>query len=243
MSNLIRNLRQKLKAGAPFSSDQLRELGVSNALAAKYVRSGWLERLERGVYQFAGDRLDKDRSLRFLEERVSGLHVAGKSALARHGYLQNVAFTERTIVWGEGRAQLPEWAEARFSVRFATRHLFNAGYPFEARVSRLPQVPEGPMVSQPEAALLELLSEVGVSEGVEESRNIMEGMFRLRPSHLSRAIESCRMVKAVRLCAVWAAELKLDWAEAARDAVPADKRKGRWVGKLYDGKTLTLPEL
>jgi hypothetical protein len=243
VKNLIKSLRQKLTAGAPFSSRQLHEAGVSNALAAKYVRSGWLERLERGVYQFAGDRLDRDQTLRFLEGRMSGLHGAGKSALVRHGYRQNLAFDERVIVWCEGRAQLPEWAEENFRLRFGTRHLFDGNLPFADRVSRLPGALDGPMVSQPEPALLEMLSEVGVTEGVEESKNIMESMIRIRTSRMCRAITSCQMVKAVRLCAVWAAELKLEWAEAAGAAVPADKRKGRWVGTLNDGKTLTLPEL
>jgi len=243
MSNLIKSLRYKLDAGAPFCSRELREAGVSNALAAKYVRSGWLERLERGVYQFAGDRLDRDRTLRFLEAHVDGLHVAGKSALARHGYRQNLAFDETVLVWGEGRAQLPDWAKESFRLSFATRHLFDANFPLADRVCRLPDLPDGPKISEPEAALLEMLSEVGVSEGVEETRNIMEGMFRVRPSRICPAVSSCRMVKAIRLCVLWATEFNLEWAEAARDAVPDAKRKGRWVGKLPNGKTLTLPEL
>lgn len=243
MNNIIKTLRQKLDAGAPFSSQQLREAGVSNALAAKYVHSGWLERLDRGVYQFAGDTLERDATLRFLEERLDGLHIAGKSALARHGYRYHLAFNEVTRLWGEGRAQLPNWVSERFSVRFSVRHLFDGSFPLEERVSRLPDAPEGPLVSEPEAALLEMLSEVGVSEGVEESRQIMETMRRLRSGHISHAIRACRMVKSVRLCVHWAHEFKLGWAEAALAAVPEKQRKGRWVGKLRDGRTLTLPEL
>lgn len=243
MSYLIKSLRAKLSAGAPFGAHELREAGVSNALAAKYVQSGWLERLDRGVYQFAGDRLDQERTLRFLEARVSGLHVAGKSALARHGYRHNLAFDESTLLWGEGRASLPNWVEERFRVRFGTRHLFDGALPLAERVGRLMDAPEGPMVSQPEIALLEMLSEVGVSEGIEESRNIMKSMVRIRRGAMCRAIEACRIVKAVRLCVLWAADFEMEWAEVARDAVPNTKRKGRWVGKLKDGSTLTLKAL
>ena len=243
MRNLIKTLRQKLDAGAPFSSQQLREAGVSNALAAKYVHSGWLERLDRGVYKFAGDPLERDPSFRFLEGRLDGLHVAGKSALARHGYMYHLAFNEVTRLWGESRAQLPDWVRERFDVQFYVRHLFGVSLPFEGRVCRLPDAPEGPLVSQPEVALLEMLSEVGVTEGVEESRQIMETMRRLRSGYLSKAISACRMVKAVRLCVHWAQEFKLDWADSALEAVPGHQRKGRWVGKMRDGTTLTLPEL
>lgn len=241
--NLIKTLRLKLDAGAPFSIRQLREVGVSNALAAKYVQSGWLERLDRGVYQFAGDVLDRDRTLRFLEAQIAGLHVAGKSALARHGYRHNLAFDEVTNLWAEDRAQLPDWVRARFGLRFSVRHLFVETLPFEKRVCRLPDAPDGPLVSQPEPALLEMLSEVGVTEGLEESRQIMEGMVRLRPGHICQAVAACRMVKAVRLCIHWAREFNLDWAQAAHGAVQEGHRKGRWVARLSDGHTLTLPEL
>lgn len=243
MKNIIKTLRVKLPSGAPFSSQQLREAGVSNALAAKYVQSGWLERLDRGVYQFAGDTLELDATLRFIEKRLAGLHVAGKSALARHGYRYHLAFAEVTRLWGEDRAQLPEWVKERFDLRFSLRNLFYPSFPFEERVCRLPDTPEGPWVSQPEVALLEMLSEVGVSEGVEEARQIMETMRRLRERYISRVISTCRMVKAVRLCVHWAKEFKMDWAEAAWKAVPEKQRKGRWVGKMSDGRTLTLPEL
>lgn len=243
MSYLIQSLRAKLASGAPFGSHALREAGVSNALAAKYVQSGWLERLDRGVYQFAGESLEQERTLRFLEGRVPGLHVAGKSALARHGYRHNLALDESTLIWGEGRASLPVWVKGRFRLRFATRHLFEDSLPLEDRVSRLPDALKGPLVSLPEIALLEMLSEVGVSEGVEESRHIMESMVRIRGSYMCQAIASCRMVKAVRLCALWAHDFRLEWAEAAREAVPNAKRKGRWVGQMKDGSTLSLPEL
>lgn len=243
MKNIIKTLRPKLNAKAPFSSQKLREVGVSNALAAKYVRSGWLERLDRGVYQFAGEVLERDPTFHFFEAKVPGLHIAGKSALARHGYRQNLAFNEITILWAEGRAQLPDWVRERFNVRFSVRHLFEAALSLEERVCRLPDATDGPLVSQPETALLEMLSEVGVTEGMDESRQIMESMVRLRPVRIGQVVAACRMVKAVRLCVHWAQEFKLDWADAAHEAVPEEHRKGRWVSKLRDGTTLTLPEL
>jgi hypothetical protein len=45
----------------------------------------------------------------------------------------------------------------------------------------LPETPDGVLVSVPERALLEMLSEVGVHQGIEEARNIMEGARSLRP--------------------------------------------------------------
>ena len=47
--------------------------GVSAFLAAKHARSGWLKRLAQGVYVLAGDTLNRDQCLLFLQNQISGL--------------------------------------------------------------------------------------------------------------------------------------------------------------------------
>jgi hypothetical protein len=95
-------------------------------------------------------------------------------------------------------------------------------------------------VSTPERALLEMLSEVGVHQPIEEARGIMESVRQLRTRHLATLIEHCRMTKAVRLCVVWAEELGLIWAEKAREAAGGKTSSSRWVKRLKDGRTLIL---
>lgn len=244
MRNRIQTLRQQISPGMPIGSKRLQAAGISNGLAAKYVKSGWLQRLDRGVYLFAWDVLDPDKALRFLEDRISGIRIAAKSALARHGYCQQVAFGGETIVWADERAVLPAWArQAPCRFRFSVRQLFAAEVPMGERVSRLPDTPEGPLVSQPEWALLELLSEVGAAQSMEEAKGIMEGMERIRPKRLAMAMAACRMVKATRLCVMWAKEFGFPWADTAQQALPDNHRKGRWTGQLSEGGTLSLPAL
>ena len=243
MKNLIKNLRINLPSDAPFDSGQLHAAGVSNALAAKYVASGWLRRLDRGIFQFTGETLDADRTLRFLERRIPSLHLAAKTALDRHGYRHNVSFDETIVVWAEERSRIPEWTHKVLRMRFGIHRLFELDLPFECRVGRLADRPYGPLVSEPEYALLEMLSEVGVSQELDEARGIMESMVRIRPSRIERAIRSCQMVKAVRLCVFWAEAFGFGWSERARAAVTEDKREGRWTGRLRDGSYLTLPAL
>jgi hypothetical protein len=101
--------------------------------------------------------------------------------------------------------------------------------------------PDGPLVSAPERALLELLAEIGQAEEVEESRNIFEMLVGLRVEVLSTLLRHCTRVKVTRLCVKWAADLGLPWSDAARDAAQGRLGKGRWSGKLQDGSTLNLP--
>jgi len=46
-----------------------------------------------------------------------------------------------------------------------------------------------PLVPVPELGLLEMLSDVGVRQGVEEARNIMEGVRSLRPKVLATLLK------------------------------------------------------
>ena len=58
--NQIKTLQSAQPRGAPFDTSRLKELGISPALAHRYVQSGWLEKLGRGVFMFAGDTLAQE---------------------------------------------------------------------------------------------------------------------------------------------------------------------------------------
>jgi hypothetical protein len=228
-----------LPRGAPLDVALLKELGVSSALASHYVRSGWLVRLGRGVFMFPNDTLQVGPSVKFLARRLHGLHVGGKTALAWRGVRHNVGPRERLSLWGELRWSLPPWFTGRFPARYVARKLFDSTLPAGFGLQTLPETPDGPAVSGPERALLELLSEVGAKQGREEARNIMEGVRSPRLDVLGRLLKHCPSVKVVRLCLQWAEELNLDWAADARK-LAGPRGRGRWVQKLSDGTTLIL---
>lgn len=189
---------------------------------------------------FPNDDLERDACLKFLASQKPGLHVGGKTALAWRGVRHNLPPREQLWLWGDERGKLPEWFTSRFSARYTARRLFGRKLPAGFGLQPLPEVPDGPLVSVPERALLEMLSEVGIGQGIEEARNIMEGVRSLRVEVLAPLLKSCRLVKAVRLCVQWAEELNLGWAAAARQAAKRTSGHGRWTARLKDGTTLTL---
>lgn len=218
---------------------RLAALGVSSALAHHYLKSGWLVRLGRGVFMFPNDTLRRDDCLKFLSNRVPGFHVGGKTALAWRGVLHNLPAREPLSLWGEAKSQFPEWYQQLFPSRYTARNPFSK-LPKNFGLQPLPEAPDGVLVSVPERALLEMLSEVGVHQGVEEARNVMEGARALRPEVLATLLKHCRRVKVARLCVRWAEELNLPWATAAKRAVGNRLGHSRWIARLKDGTTLVL---
>ena len=237
--NLIKSLQTAFPRGTPFDHDVLTKLGVSSALAHHYLKSGWLVRLGRGVFMFPNDTLRRDDCLKFLSSRVPDFHVGGKTALAWRGVRHNLPAREPLALWGVGKTKLPEWFQKLFPSRYTARNPFSK-LPKNFGLQPLPETPDGVLVSVPERALLEMLSEVGVHQGIEEARNIMEGARSLRPEVLATLLKNCRRVKVVRLCVSWAGELNLPWAAAAKKAAAQRLGQGRWTYRVKDGTLLVL---
>jgi hypothetical protein len=236
----IKALQWAFPRGTPFDSGQLRKLGVSPALAHHYLKSGWLARLGRGVFMFPNDTLRREDSLKFLSRHVEGFHVGGKTALAWRGIRHNLPAREPISLWGQGKAVLPPWFTDRFPARYTARNPFSPELPKGFGLHPLPETPDGVLVSEPERALLEMLSEVGVHQGVEEARNIMEGIRSLRIGTLTKLLINCQRVKVRLLCVGWAEELNLPWAVAARNAAGTRHGQSRWTARLKNGTILNI---
>jgi hypothetical protein len=223
-------------------SETLDALSVSAALASHYVKAGWLARLGRGLFMFPGDELQREPTLKFLAKQIPGFHVAGKTALAWRGVLHNVTIREPLFLSSEKHVRLPEWFTKRFPSRLVARKLFNPTLPKNFGLAPLPESPDGPLVSVPERALLEMLNDVGVGQSVREARNIMEGLGLIRMDVLGPLLRHCLRVKVVRLCVQWADELHLQWAAQVRKSAKGTRafKSTRWTSCLRDGSTLIL---
>ena len=231
----LNDLYAKVRPGSPVTSEALATLGVSADLAVHYVRAGWLTRLARGVFARPDTPLDLHPSLRLLERRLKGLHVGGKSALDWHGVRHNVAQQPGLHLYGWASAPLPSWFTDRFPSSYHRLRLFDEQPDALLRVSRFQRKTDGPLVSDPERAVLELLSDVGVRQPLQEARDLLEGTPSLRAAVLQELLARCKQVKAVRLCLTLGRELGLPWA-AKLDPKRLPTGSGqRWVGRSKEG--------
>ena len=228
-------LYAKVSPGRPVTSDELATLGVSADLAVHYVRAKWLTRLARGVFARPDTPLNLHASLRLLERRVPGLHVGGKSALDWHGVRHNVVQRPHLQLYGWGAGTLPSWFTERFPSSYHRRRLFDEKPDRLLRVSRFQRQADGPLVSDPERAVLELLSDVGVRQPLQEARDLLEGAPSLRAAVLQELLARCKQVKTVRLCLTLGREMGLPWAAKLNAKGLRTGSQQRWVGRSKEG--------
>ena len=233
--SLLNALYSQLPSGSPVTSAELAALGVSADLAVHYVRAGWLTRLARGVFTRPDAPLGLHPSLQLLERRVTGLHVGGASALDWHGVRHHVLQRPPLHLYGWVSSSLPSWFTERFPSRYRRLRLFDEAPEAPLRVSRFERQPDAPLVSEPERAVLEVLSDVGVRRSLQDARDLLEGTSSLRSGALQELLVQCRQVKTVRLCLALGRELRLPWVEKLDASQLPTGSDQRWVGRSKDG--------
>lgn len=236
----LNRLYTSLAPGTPLTSDDLAGLEISGDLTVHYVRAGWLERLARGVYCRPNDPPALHPSLVLLQRNLDGLHVGGKSALDWHGIRQYVSQRPVLHLYGWKAGRLPNWFTQRFAAEYHRKRLFEEK-PYALVQVRPFEDKGGPLVSSPERALLELLSEVGVRQSLQEAREIVESTYSLRAGVLRDLLQVCTNVKTVRLCLQLGQELDQPWAGKLESSQFPKGSHRPWVGRSPDGLLVLKP--
>lgn len=218
----------------------LQERGFNAKQVARLAQDGWLERLGHGVYLLPGDQLNRDASLARLAESMPGLHVAGKTALAWRGVRHNLSIKERLILWGDKASTLPIWFTSAFPADYQATHLFDPGLDAHVGMAPLPGARPDVPVSTPERALLELLSDVGKGQELEEARHLVESARTLRLPVLDELLSHLKRIKVARLAHALAEELELSWVNLARRHSERLGGGSRWVSTTKSGERLNL---
>lgn len=217
-------------------------MGISAALAAHMVKSGWLQRLSQGAYLLTGDAPTRDGSIAYLARRIPGLHVGGKTALSWQGVRHNIAFREKVVLWGQKSYRIPSWVEQHLSYSFQTTALFDDDLPYEKGLKPLPAGDPEVKVSVPERAILELASDIGKGQSLEEASNLMVGVRNLRADVLDEFLSHCHRVKVVRLVRDLGREADFSWARGLQKHVDRLGAGKRWSNRTKNGRITLKPE-
>ena len=213
--------------------------GMSAYRASALARSGWLEHLARGVYKLPGDTLSRESCIALLARELPGLHVGGKTALDWRGIRHNVSVRDVLTLWGDRSARLPAWFIKLFPSTYRATRLFDPKMPTRTGLQPLPNGRADVLVSAPERALLELLSDVGKGQSLSEAKHLVEGLPSLRPKMLDTLLMHTTRVKVVRLAHALATASGQSWAKVT---AMHDQRLGKagWVAVTKSGERIDL---
>jgi hypothetical protein len=231
----LNTLYTSLAPGTPLTSKDLTVLGISADLAVHYVRAGWLNRLARGVYCRPNETPALHPSLVLLQRQFEGLHVGGKSALDWYGVRHYLSQQPILHLYGWTAMRLPDWFTELFPADYHRKRLFDEQPEALLHVGPFEKRSGAPQVSAPERALLEVLSEVGVRQPLQEARELVESTYSLRADVLRELLQRCTNVKTVRLCLQLGRELSLPWAAKLDPAQLPTGSDRPWVSRSADG--------
>jgi hypothetical protein len=167
--------------------------------------------------------------------------VGGKSALDWYGVRHYLSQQPVLHLYGWVAAHLPAWFTERFPAEYHRKRLFDEQPAALLQVAPFEKRSGAPQVSAPERALLELLSEVGVRQSLQEARELTESAYNLRADVVRELLQRCTSVKTVRLCLQLGRELSLPWAAKLDPATLPTGSRRPWVSQSAGGLLVLKP--
>lgn len=238
-TNLTRKLFT-LSSTSPISVAQLESLGFDSSTRSKYVKSGKLSFLERGIYSLPNANIDRNNAVEFLQNELSNIHIGGRSALAINGIVHNLPVREILHFWGtDRRKKIPKWFVKFFPAKYTSKSPFPSDFDFGISLLGDTKV----RISSPERALFELLDGVGTFYSVEESKNIFDLVLSPRKKVLEILISNCKRLKVLRLLGHWGKELDVEYADFLINAIRKYDSKKHLNVVLNNKTVISLPPL
>ena len=168
------------------------------------------------------------------------LHVGGKTALAWRGTRHNVAFRERVVLWGPRPYKFPDWVAQHLLFSYQTTSIFDDAWSKTRYLKPLPSGQSDVLVSVPELALLELASDIGKGQSIEEAENLVESLRNLRSSVLEECLLHCTRVKVVKLVRDLGEYSGFSWGKDLQKHVDRLGAGKRWDSTNKYGERLSL---
>ena len=153
-------------------------------------------------------------------------------------------------IWLNGRSSIStagrpraclHWFTKRFPAEYHRKRLFEERPDALLHVQPFEKLKNAPLVSAPERALLEVLSEVGVRQQQQEARELVESTYNLRADVLRELLRRCTSIKTVRLCLQLGREKSLPWVAKLNPARLPTGSDRPWVSRSADGVLVLKP--
>ncbi|MBO7625822.1 MAG: type IV toxin-antitoxin system AbiEi family antitoxin [Bacteroidales bacterium] len=224
----------------------LTEQGMDSKAQYQYMKSGWLERLSKGVYVLEGSRPTLYAAVSSYNTQLGKqCEIGAYTALDLRGYSHFVPMGKpHAYLFTDKRQKLPTWLlerEWNMTVRYQTTSFLGDGLEGVE-----PMTLDGfeLWVASPERAIMECLNLPDAASGLMDIYYVMEGLTTLRPKLVQRLLERCSSVKVKRLFLYMAEKAGHPWyrvLDLERISLGAGRRMISNTGKYISKYNMTIP--
>lgn len=256
--NVIRRkeLYEIMPEGLITTHKWLMDNNLSRHAIDNLVKSNQLESISKGVYVRNTTKITWQSVVFSLQSILkTDLVVGGLTALEMQGLSHYLSLSENKIVHLFGNDVLPAWVKnLDLNVKFV-RHTTNSLFPKSPEEKKQIHLftlerdwdneNRKLILSSPERAFLEVVSDVPQKTTFEHADQLMQGLITLSPRNLQKVLESCQNVKVKRLFFWFADRQNYTWWEKIKKENITLGSGNRMIvkgGKLDTKYKITVPE-
>ena len=213
----------------------LKSLDYSRYLVQRYVKSGWVERLEHGTVIRAGDQVEWQGMVWGLQQ-LDNFYVGGKTALEVHGKGHFVKFKDTKIfMFSQPEHKLPKWMQVRNSAITFINTATNL-FPDSVGIDEFSFGEFTLKISNPARAFCEYMHGVDKFHTYDEAYYLMENLQFLSPELMQETLEACTSIKVKRLVLCLARLQNTAWyAKLDKSKIVLGNGRRQWVKNgIYD---------
>lgn len=181
-----------------FTFDYFKSEEIPRQSVSSYVNSGWLEKVDTGLYKKKYNDINILSVLKTLFNYSDlNIHIGGRYIISEKGYSHYIRFEEKVELFGS-KNKLPKYfRNFQDKYNYHNKEIFTNDYGIKSNESCL------------ERAVLEQIC-IG---GLEESKLIMQGMNILRPTIVQKLLMNCKHIKTKRLFLYFADLFNHKWVD------------------------------
>lgn len=249
LTNMATKIKQILDAvpqGSVLFSKWLTEQGLDSKGQHQYMKSGWLERLSKGVYVIEGSHPSLYAAVSSYNTQLGKqCEIGAYSALELRGYSHYVTMGKpKAYLFTDYKEKLPGWMLDRewdMTVCYQTTSFLGDGL---AGIERMTVDGFELLVASAERAMMECLNLPDAAAGLMDIYYVMEGLTTLRPKLVQELLERCSSVKVKRLFLYMAEKAGHQWYRALsleKTDLGSGRRMISNTGKYISKYDITIP--
>lgn len=218
MATKIQQILETAPNESVFFGSWLSSQGLDARGQYAYMKSGWFDRISKGVYKIHGTEPGLMAMISAYNTQLGKSCVVGAyTALELRGYSHYLSIREPVAyLFTDKSNKLPAWLlkkEWDMNIKYMTTSFLGDGL---LGVETMTINQRNLLVSSPERAILECLNLPDASSSLLDIYYIMESMTTLRPKLVQTLLEACTSQKVKRLFLYMAEKAGHSWYKALK---------------------------